>query len=131
MGDRTGDGVADDRPPIWVGHLGPLVVGDLDEAIDFYRRLGFRPATRRDDLVSLEMRGGTHLVLLRGDEEPTGREAPFDLMVEDLPAFRTSIVSTGIEVGPIEVAGAHHRCWITDPGGHRIRIHDSHVVGPV
>jgi catechol 2,3-dioxygenase-like lactoylglutathione lyase family enzyme len=131
MDDRTIRGAEDDRPPIWAGHLGPLVVADLDDAIDFYRRLGFRPATRRDDLVSLEMRGGTHLVLLRGEEEPTGREAPFDLMVDDLPTFRARVRSAGIKAGPIEVAGTHHRCWVTDPGGHRIRIHDSHVVGPV
>lgn len=131
MTDRTSPASEDGRPPIWAGHLGPLVVGDLDEAVDFYRCLGFRPATRRDDLVSLEMRGGTHLVLLRGDEESAGREAPFDLMVDDLPTFRASIASAGIDVGPVEVAGAHHRCWVTDPGGHRIRIHDSHVVGPV
>lgn len=52
-------------------------------------------------------------------------------MVEDLPTFRSSIEEAGIDAGPIEEAGAHHRCWITDPGGHRIRIHDSHVVGPV
>ena len=131
MSNRTGRSATDDRPPIWAGHLGPLVVADLDEAVDFYRHLGFRPATRRDDLVSLEMRGGTHLVLLRGEEEPAGQEAPFDLMVEDLQAFRVSIVSAGIDASPIEEAGAHHRCWVTDPGGHRIRIHDSHVVGSV
>ncbi len=131
MADSDATGALDDRPPIWVGHLGPLVVGDLDEAVDFYRHLGFRPATRRDDLVSLEMRGGTHLVLLLGDEEPTGGEAPFDLMVDDLPAFRASIAAAGIDPGPIEAAGAHQRCWVTGPGGYRMRIHDSHVVGPV
>ncbi|MEL6985150.1 MAG: glyoxalase/bleomycin resistance/dioxygenase family protein, partial [Actinomycetota bacterium] len=90
-----------------------------------------RPAARGDDLVSLEMRGGTHLVLVRGDGQSVDREALFDLMVEDLPVFRASMVSAGVDVGPIEVAGAHHRCWVTDPGGHRIRIHDSHVVGSV
>ena len=131
MADRTGLSAADGRPPIWAGHLGPLVVSDLDEAVDFYRRLGFRPATRRDDLVALEMRGGTHLVLLNGEAEPPGLEAPFDLMVDDLPAFRASITSAGIDAGPIEMAGAHHRCWVSDPDGHRIRIHDSHVIGPV
>ena len=135
MSDSNDNGTLDGRPPIWAGHLGPLVVSDLDKAVDFYRRLGLRPATRRDDLVSLEMRGGTHLVLLLGDEQPTtgptSREAPFDLMVDDLPAFRASIVAAGIDPGPIEEAGAHHRCWVTDPDGHRIRIHDSHVTGPV
>ncbi len=131
MGDQTGRGTADERPPIWAGHLGPLMVGDLEEAVDFYRRLGLRPAARGDDLVSLEMRGGTHLVLVRGDRQSVDREAPFDLMVEDLPVFRASMVSAGVDVGPIEVAGAHHRCWVTDPSGHRIRIHDSHVVGSV
>lgn len=126
-----GRGASGERPPVWVGHVGPLVVGDLEEAIAFYRRLGLHPGFHHDDMASMEMRGGTHLVLLRGDEEPDGREAPFDLMVDDLQSHRATLLATGIDASPIERSGAHERFWITDPGGHRIRIHDSHVVGVV
>jgi len=120
---------ADERPPIWVGHVGPLIVRDFAPAIEFYERLGLRLATDLDHIVSLEMRGGTHLVLNLG--EPAGGEAPFDLMVDDVSALRDELVAGGLDVGPVERSGNHERLVVEDPDGYRVRIHDTHVVGPV
>ncbi len=126
-GDRT-------RPPIWAGHIGPLFVNDIERSITFYRTLGLRPAARTDALVSMEMRGGTHLVLrpVHGTDDPVEPvDAPFDLMTDDLVASRSAIIAAGYEATDIEASGNHHRFIVTDPTGHRIRIHNSHVVGVV
>ena len=120
-----------DRPPIWAGHIGPLHVDDLDASIAFYSRLGLRTAVVADHLVSMEMRGGTHLVLRPSDGETEAGDAPFDLMADDLEMIRSTMVDAGYTVGDIERSGNHHRLIVTDPTGHRIRIHDSHVVGVV
>jgi hypothetical protein len=51
----------EEKPPVWVGHVG-----------------------RNEHVAVLEMRGGTHLILLPGTVTPGA--APFDLMVDDLDA---------------------------------------------
>lgn len=124
-------GVAAQRPPVWIGHVGPLVVTDLCESIDFYERLGLRPGFHHDGMASMELRGGTHLVLVEGQDVAPGHEAPFDLMVDDLVQARMRCVAGLIDSTEIERSGAHERFWVTDPSGHRIRVHDSHVVGVV
>jgi len=119
------------RPPVWIGHVGPLVVADLSESIAFYERLGLRPGFHHDGMASMELRGGTHLVLVEDTDVAPGHEAPFDLMVDDLPQTQKRLAAASIGSTPIERSGAHERFWITDPSGHRIRVHDSHVVGVV
>ena len=56
----------------------------------------------------LELRGGTHLVLRRAEEtiEP-GREAPFDLVVDDVDAARAEFTSTGVAATGIERGRIH------------------------
>ena len=51
----------------------------------------------------LELRGGTHLVLVPG-ASPTNADAPFDLMVEDLEATHAEWAGRGLDVSPIETA---------------------------
>ena len=120
--------VVDERPGVWVGHAGPICVPDLEEGIVFYSTLGLHLIHRSDELAALQLRGGTHLVLLRGVDEPG--EAPFDLMVDDIDAYRTALVDAGLDPTAVEQLRAHSRFSITDPGGTTVRIHDSHVVGP-
>ena len=126
----TDTGTNDERPPIWAGHLGPLPVTDLAASKAFYRALGLRLATDLDHMASMELRGGTHLVLQLADEaEPADR--PFDLMVDDIEATRSSLIAAGLDPTPIEPSGAHHKILVTDPDGHRIPIYTSHIVGVV
>ena len=80
----------DGRPALWVGHV-VLATHDLRRSYDFYRSLGLRATEEPapdDGIAELEMRGGTHLVLVL-DPNATieGRGAPFDLMADDLDAF--------------------------------------------
>lgn len=117
-----------DRPGVWVGHAGPVCVADLDAGIEFYATLGLHLIHRNDDLAALQLRGGTHLVLVRGRSESA--DAPFDLMVDDIEGYRSTLVASGLTPGGLERAGAHARFTITDPAGTTIRVHDSHVVGP-
>ena len=120
----------DERPPVWIGHAGPLVVPDLKDGVDFYEALGLRRIHGNDELAALQLRGGTHLVLLASAEPSDGCEAPFDLMVDDLEALHAQAGQACLAPSPIERSGAHHRFVVVDPGGNRVRVHDSHVVGP-
>jgi len=131
MTTSTNDSV-DERPAVWIGHAGPLVVPELAPAIAFYEKLGLRWIHGNDELAALQLRGGTHLVLVAGETSGLGeasREAPFDLMVDDLESLWGRADATGLDPTSIEQARAHARFEVTDPGGNRIRIHDSHVVG--
>jgi catechol 2,3-dioxygenase-like lactoylglutathione lyase family enzyme len=63
------------RPPVWIGHV-VLPVDDVDSSADFWRRIGMREVERNPHVAVLELRGGTHLVLVPGD--PPGEvDAPF------------------------------------------------------
>ncbi len=69
----------DQRPPVWVGHV-TMKTNRLTESHDFLVTLGLRPIAQGGDFAVLELRGGTHLVLLRTEEALSGA-APFDLMI--------------------------------------------------
>ena len=123
-----------ERPPIWVGHVGPLYVSDLDEAVAFYQRLGLRPAARTDQIASMEMRGGTHLVLKPGERSDRAlgqHDVPFDLMVDDIELAHRSFTDDGLDVSAVQKSGNHWRFTVDDPFGHRIKVHSTHVVGTV
>ena len=120
---------AEGRPTIWAGHLGPILVDDLPAAVRFYEALGLRAVHQQDAMAALQLRGGTHLVVLQGDPgDPV--EADFDFMVDDLAGLRDSLLAAGYAPAPIEQLRNHQRFIVADPTGRRIRIHDSHVVGP-
>ncbi len=76
-----------------------------------------------------ELRGGTHLIIQAGS--PTPGDVAFDLMVDDLAAFRADLVARGIEAGEIVGDEIHDHFVVVDPDGQRVVINNSHVVGPV
>ena len=78
-----------------------------------------RTVFRGDDMAILELRGGTHLLLFRGDAE-TG-PAPFDLMVEDLDATHDNLSGRGLAVSDI-TRGEIHDAFTLD-GPRRPRHH--------
>ena len=116
---------SDPRPPLWVGHIS-LTTDRIDESREFMVQLGMRPIASGDDFAVLELRAGTHLVLLQRDEIEAG-EAPFDLMVEDLDATHRRL--SDLELAPSEISeGRIHRSFsVRDPSGHRITFNSSHV----
>ena len=123
----------DERPALWVGHV-VLATHDVIRSSAFYCDLGLRQVHEpraNDGIAELEMRGGTHLVLvLDPDARTDGRGAPFDLMADDLDALHDKIGAGGAEVSAIE-RGGHASFTFRDPDGYVVTVNDSHVSGVV
>ena len=116
------------RPPVWVGHV-VLETDRLEETAQFMRNIGLRPIVQRPDVAVLELRGGTHLVLVAKPEVVAG-EASFDLMVEDLQATHQHFIGLGLAPTPIEtVSDNHERFLVREPGGNIISFFSNHVSG--
>ena len=117
------------RPSVWVGHV-VLETDRLEETARFMRTIGMRPVFERPDVAILELRGGTHLVLVAREEVVAG-EAPFDLMVEDLQATHQHFTSLGLAPTPIEAMPSidHERFLVREPAGHIITFYSNHVSG--
>ncbi len=120
----------DPRPPVWVGHIGPHVVDDLDASLEFYAKLGMRVVAQMASMAVLELRGGTHLIVQVGDVTPGG-SAPFDLMVDDLDATHDQFTELGLDPTAISRGRIHDAFAVTDPAGWIVTFNSSHVSGPV
>jgi catechol 2,3-dioxygenase-like lactoylglutathione lyase family enzyme len=107
------------------------MVSDVDRSTDFWCQLGMREIARTAQVAVLELRGGTHLVLLPGTPLPADADASFDLMVEDLEATHSEWKKSGLDVSQIEHGSIHSSFTLRDPDGHRVTINSSHVVGEV
>jgi catechol 2,3-dioxygenase-like lactoylglutathione lyase family enzyme len=116
------------RPPVWVGHA-VLTVSDIPRAARWWAGIGMREIEQNAHVAVLELRGGTHLVLVPGNV--TAGEAPFDLMVEDLEATHQEWSARGIAVSEITRGRIHHAFSATDPDGYVVTINSTHVVGEV
>jgi catechol 2,3-dioxygenase-like lactoylglutathione lyase family enzyme len=149
----TGLGLGEMRtggdPELAVAHL-VFKVADLKISCQFYSNLGLPPfAIIEDEKVAIvELRGGTHLLLLEGDrlaaddmaESVTGQfhkrlSEQFDLMIEgkgldELTKYRSELITRGIAAGeiPDEMFYGHHLFCIKDPDGHGITIYTSHEM---
>ena len=129
-----------------VAHL-VLKVADLKSSCQFYSKLGLPPFATDNKVAIIELRGGTHLLLLSVDE-PAGQEIAesltgqfhkrfseqFDLMIEgkgldELKKYRLELLSRGIAAGeiPDETFFGHHLFCIKDPDGNGITIYTSHA----
>ena len=119
----------DPRPSVWVGHI-VLESDRLEETTQFMRTIGMRSIFPGPRVSVLELRGGTHLVVIAKDEITAGA-APFDLMVEDLHATHKEFTSLGLEPTPIESAAhmPHELFRVREPAGHVITFYSSHVSG--
>jgi catechol 2,3-dioxygenase-like lactoylglutathione lyase family enzyme len=117
------------RPPVWIGHA-VLRVNDVNRSAAYWQAIGMREVGRDEHVAVLELRGGTHLVLLPGTPE-AGTEAPFDLMVDDLEATRAEWDARGLDPSPIESGRIHSAFTVRDPDGYVVTVNSSHVVGEV
>ena len=116
------------RPPVWIGHV-VLETDRLAETEQFMRTIGMRSVVQRPNVAVLELRGGTHLVLTPGTGAAP-REAPFDLMVEDLEATHQRFIELGLNPTPIGPASANHRTFsVREPAGNIITFMSNHVSG--
>ena len=129
-----------------VAHL-VFKVADLKSSCDFYSNLGLPPFYIEEKVAIIELRGGTHLVLLSVDES-AGEEVAesltgqfherlserFDLMIkgkglDELKKYRLELLRRGIAAGeiPDETFFGHHLFCIKDPDGNGITIYTSHA----
>jgi catechol-2,3-dioxygenase len=130
-----------------VGHL-VFKVADLKSSCEFYSNLGIPPFAIEERVSIIELRGGTHLLLLEVDqlagegvaESLTGQfherfSEQFDLMIKgkglnELKKYRLELISRGIAAGeiPDEKFFGHHLFCIKDPDGNGITIYTSHSI---
>lgn len=116
---------AEGRPPVWVGHV-MLRTPDIPTTRAFMLQLGLRDIAHGDAFAVLELRGGTHLLLLPAERAET-TAAPFDLMVDDLEATHASLVAQGLGPSAIATSEIHRSFTVTAPSGHVLTFNSSHV----
>jgi catechol 2,3-dioxygenase-like lactoylglutathione lyase family enzyme len=119
----------EERPLVWIGHA-VLPVSDVNRSADYWRAIGMREIERNGHVAVLELRGGTHLVLIPG-ALLADLTCPFDLMVDDLDTIHVQWSAAGLEPSPIEHDRIHSSFTVCDPDGYRVTVNSSHVVGTV
>jgi hypothetical protein len=121
----------DRRPPVWVGHV-VLESDRIGESAAFMDAIGLRKVYSGPSMAIHELRGGTHLLIFPKGTVPGG-PASFDLMVEDVAAFRGDLLAKGLAPTEIEsVPQMHHeRFTVREPGGNVLVFYSSHVSGVV
>jgi hypothetical protein len=117
------------RPPLWIGHV-VLETDRLEESARFMHTIGMRAVHQESKLAIFELRGGTHLIVI-AKSEIVSKEAPFDLMVEDLRATHRRFTSLGLAPSPIEAMPSvdHEFFRVREPAGHLITFYSNHSSG--
>jgi catechol 2,3-dioxygenase-like lactoylglutathione lyase family enzyme len=103
-----------------------LPTPDIPATREFMVGLGMRPIAEGDGFAVLELRGGTHLLLLPAEERVSGT-AYFDLMVDDLDATHDELRRQGFTPSEIEQGGVHRSFTVLAPSGHTVKFNSSHV----
>jgi catechol 2,3-dioxygenase-like lactoylglutathione lyase family enzyme len=118
-----------DRPAVGVAHV-VLYTDRMTESARFMRAIGMRPVFDGPDVSVYEMRGGTHLLMIKKEKVDPG-EAAFDLMVDDLREAHRRFTELGLVPSPIEARPriAHDVFTVREPAGHVITFYSSHVSG--
>ncbi len=124
---RKPDPAKNERPPVWIGHA-TLFVPDIAASTTFFLKLGLRLIGQYDHVVVLELRGGTHLIILPADK-PTKGPATFDLMVDDLDETHAAWTAAGLKPSAIAAGEIHRAFTVAEPGGHTVTVNDTHVSG--
>lgn len=122
-------GEPDERPPVGVAHV-VLETDRMEVSGAFMRQIGMRVIFEGPQVSVYELRGGTHLILMRKDQVSAG-DAPFDLMVDDLRAAHQRLSELGLAPSPIEARPAidHAVFHVREPAGHVITFFSSHASG--
>ena len=93
-----------------------LVVGDIDQALEFYGRLfEFSLRGRDEDSAFIDL-GDQFLALQKGDARSRDDGHHFGLVVDDKEAVRQALIAAGIEIVPGPFLD------FLDPWGNRIEI---------
>lgn len=116
------------KPSVSIGHV-TMRTRCMSDSIRFMQAIGMQVVFEGSQVSILELRGGTHLLLLPSDE-PAEAAASFDLMVDDLQAMHRKLSGLGYVLTPIvprpEVG--HETFEVTEPTGTRIVCYSSHAT---
>ncbi|WP_205905189.1 VOC family protein [Collimonas pratensis] len=132
-------------PAAALGHF-IMKVNDINISYQFYTKLGLRPFGIFPDIAIIELRGGTHILLLnKNDELPSslnsshlGQRGDFlnerlDLIIEgksriELEAYRATLVEKGLTVDEIaqDKFFGHDYFRLADPDDNGITVYTSH-----
>ncbi len=119
--------MADERPPVWIGHA-LLPSNDVPKALEWWKGTGMRFITSGDTFAVLELRGGTHIVLLQAEGPiAAGTPCSFDLMVEDIDAAHRDYAERGCSPSELERGQIHTSFVVRDPSGYDVTVNSSHV----
>jgi catechol 2,3-dioxygenase-like lactoylglutathione lyase family enzyme len=138
--------MSNNSPAVAFGHF-VMKVNDINISYQFFTDLGLRPCGIFSDLAIIELRGGTHILLLsRNDELPfslsssqLGQRGAFfneqlDLMIDgksrrDLELYRTTLMEKGLSVDAIaqDQFFGHDYFQLADPDGNGITVYTSHT----
>jgi hypothetical protein len=136
----------DSLPAAALGHF-VMKVANLGVSYQLYADLGLRPIGIFPDVAIIELRGGTHILLVsENDEGPfpltsshLGQRSAFfnehlDLMINGktrgaLEAYRAILLKKRIPAGEIaqEKFFGHDYFQVTDPDGHGITVYTTHA----
>jgi catechol 2,3-dioxygenase-like lactoylglutathione lyase family enzyme len=119
------------KPSVAIGHV-VAKTANIEKTTDFYLILGLREIMKTSRMSILELRGGTHILFFKQSMKPKKPPyANFDLMADDLDAFRTRLKKKGVKVGKVtnDRMSGHRLFRVTDPDGRSIAIFSSHTDG--
>lgn len=120
-----------DLPEVSVAHVS-MATDRMEESTRFMLQTGMRLVFEGPQISVLEMRGGTHLIIMLKDDVTPGA-ASFDLMVDDLHATHRRFAALGLNPSAIEARPAidHEIFHLQEPAGNEITFYSSHVTfGP-
>ena len=117
------------RPLVAVAHV-VLETDCMEQSAQFMQTIGMRPLFLGPQVSVLELRGGTHLILMAKEKVAAGN-APFDIMFDDIHESHERFTSLGLSPSPIEARPAigHELFTVKEPAGHVITVFSSHVSG--
>jgi hypothetical protein len=119
----------DQRPPVAVGHV-RLPATDIAAAANWLETVGLRPIFASAEFAVLELRGGTHVVVLKAEQPvAAGAAAPFDLMVDDIEAARRDYAAKGLALSDISRGRIHDSFHVAGPDGYDFTVNSSHAGG--
>ena len=117
----------DERPPVAIGHV-LLRSPELKASTEFLLKAGLREIETGDGVAVLELRGGTHLIVVPSEEPVAeGAQASFDLMVDDIEECRKRYAALGLAPSELVVETFHTHFKIVEPGGHAITVNSTHA----
>lgn len=117
----------DHRPLAALGHA-LMTASAVSAAAKRLEAVGLRAIEVRGDFAVLELRGGTHIIIMT-DDSGAICEAPFDLMYDDIDAAHRLFAASGFVVEAVSRARFHDSFSASAPEGFRVKVNSSHASG--